>query len=223
MVTKQWIRLTASDGFDTDAYLIEPGANAQAAIILAQEAFGLNSHILALAEQFAAQGYLVLAPALYDRIGRNLIYAYDDVSSAVTALTENGFDNPISDVMGAIDYLQARGIKKIGIIGYCYGGAVAWLAAAKVPALSCAVSYYGTGILNFPAVKPLCPTIAHWGQQDPTTPAERVAEVAENNPEVTMYWYEANHGFNSDRPQFDRAAAELALQRTVKFFAEHLG
>ncbi len=127
------------------------------------------------------------------------------------------------DVEGCLDQLHREGAKKVGIVGYCYGGAVAWLAAARVPGIDAAVCYYGSAIMQFGEERPRCPTMAHWGKQDPTTPPEQVEAVARDNPDVIMHWYDAGHGFNcDDRPDFDPGAATLAGDRTRVFFRHHL-
>jgi len=216
------IRVTAADDFIIDAYWSAPEEGSQLGLILIMEAFGLNDHMHKVADRFAQAGYSVIMPALYDRIEKNMVLPYRPTDQAIAAIKQNGFDNPIADVKGCCVYLQQLGITRIGMVGFCYGGAVTWLASAQVRGIKAAVSYYGTSICHFPTVKPQCPTIAHWGTLDPSTPIDKVAVVAENNPEVTMYWYEANHGFNSDRPEYDDAAARLAWSRTLNHFQQNL-
>lgn len=233
-VTGKTIQIIAADGFHTDAYVVPANvaaanvvsvkAASKAGIICIMEAFGLNDHIRQVADDYAAQGYTVVAPSLYDRQQRNLTVGYDKIPAAVAAMLANGFDNPLQDVAGCVAYLREQGVERIGIVGYCYGGGVSWLAAARAPGINAASCYYGTAIMNFAEISPQCPTIAHWGKTDPSTPAEQVNIVQAANPQVTMYWYDATHGFNSaDRDfSFDAAAATLARQRTLEFFREHL-
>ncbi len=219
------ISVAATDGFAVDAYYVSPQVDAaKVGIICVMEAFGLNDHIRRVADDYAAQGYSVVAPSLYDRQQRNITVGYDNIPLAVEKMLANGFDNPIYDIEGCVTYLRAQGVERIGIVGYCYGGGVSWLAAARVVGINAASCYYGTAIMNFADVAPQCATIAHWGKADPTTPADKIAVVSAANPQVTMYWYDAGHGFNSDDRDFafDSNAARVARQRTLDFFREQL-
>lgn len=217
------IDIIAADGFATAAFHAVPHGEAKGGVIVIMEAFGLNQHIKELVIDFANQGYEALAPALYDRIERNLVFAYDsNIDNVIATMNNNGFDNPLADVRGAVEFLQARGIHKIAIVGYCYGGAVAWKAAAEVTGLSAAACYYGSAILRFDGIRPQCPTIAHWGKSDQSTPQALVEQIASHNPNVKMYWYDAGHGFNSSDRQasYDKDSAHLARKRTLLFFNE---
>lgn len=218
------VSIDAKDGFITDTYFVKPDRKTTAGIICVMEAFGLNDSIKAIADDYAAQGYAVVAPALYDRIERGLILDYDtELPRAIDVMNKNGFDNPLHDVAGCVDFLREQGVEKIGIVGYCYGGTVSWLAASRNPAIDAASCYYGSAIPSFPRDQPKCPTICHWGKTDPTTPENKVAPVAENNPEVIMHWYEAGHGFNSaERDSFETESATLARERTLELFKQHL-
>ena len=217
------VKINATDGFDTDAYYLaaEEGA---AGIICIMEAFGLNDPIKKVAEGYAEQGYAVIAPALYDRIERGATFDYDtELRDAVDIMLKNGFENPMHDVAGCIEFLKEQGVKRIGIVGFCYGGAVSWMAASRFSDIDAASCYYGTAILSFEDEDPKAPTIAHWGKRDVSTPAEGIQAVAKAHPQVTMYWYDAGHGFNSvERNDYDEASAKLASQRTLDFFDEKL-
>ncbi len=218
------LSIRATDGFDTGTYSVAPD-QPRAGLICVMEAFGVNDHIRRVADDYAAQGYAVLAPQLYDRIQRDADFDYHaERETAVNTMKANGFDNPMHDVTGCVEYFRQQGIQRVGIVGYCYGGAVSWLAASRNPDIAAAACYYGSAILHFLDEHPRCPTIAHWGKTDPTTPQEQVADVAAANPDVTMYWYDAGHGFNSDdrEESYDPAAATLARERTLAFFAEQL-
>lgn len=217
--------ITASDGFNTDAYFVSADNPGKAGVICVMEAFGLNSPIKKVADDYAANGFSVVAPSLYDRQGRQQCFDYyTELPAAVDAMNANGFDNPLFDVAGCIALLQQQGVERIGIVGYCYGGTVSWLAASRNTGIAAAACYYGSAILAFPDDHPRCPTIAHWGKSDPTTPAEKVAVVESANPSVASYWYEAGHGFNSRerKDSYDAAAADQASQRTLTFFRQQL-
>lgn len=217
--------ITASDGFQVDAYWVKPDTPSVAGLICIMEAFGLNDAIKQVADDYAAEGFTVIAPALYDRQGKNQCFDYyTELSAAVDAMNTNGFDQPLYDVAGCIEFLQQQGIERIGIVGYCYGGAVSWLAASRNAQIMAASCYYGSAIPAFTDDKPMCPTLAHWGKSDPTTPAEKVAAVETANPTVTSYWYDAGHGFNSKErtESYDEESADLARRRTLDFFHHHL-
>ena len=222
----EWIELEASDGHRFQAWHIRPEDEPRAALVIAMEIFGVNAHIRDVAASFAARGYEVLAPQLYDRAERNVDLPYDAEGVAKgRALREQvGWDGPIMDVAACVSHLR-RGEERLatGIVGYCYGGAVAWLAAARVQGLSCAVGYYGTAILNFMNASPKCPTMLHFGEKDATIPLDKIELLAENNPEVAIHVYDADHGFNSDlRANYDETAANLARERTLDFLEAHL-
>ncbi|MYM64182.1 dienelactone hydrolase family protein [Pseudomaricurvus sp. HS19] len=215
--------ITASDGFEFDVYVSGDVQGADAAVICVMEAFGLNDHIRAVADGYAAQGYAVVAPSLYDREAKQLEFPYSDIPRAVQSMKANGFENPIIDLRACVAWLQARGVKKIGVVGYCYGGAISWLAAARVDGIDAASCYYGTAITAFADQHPRCPTITHWGRQDVSTPEEKVSAVAADNPQVEFYWYDAGHGFNcTGRADFHPPSSALALQRTLEHFRQYL-
>ncbi|MFA5120899.1 dienelactone hydrolase family protein [Zavarzinia sp.] len=225
-MTGEWIELEADDGHKFQAWHVMPEDTPRGGVVIAMEIFGVNGHIRDLAGQFAAEGYEVLAPQLYDRVERNVDLPYDaeGVARGRKLREEVGWDGPILDVAACVAHLR-RGKEKeeVGIVGYCYGGAVAWLAAAKVDGLDCAVGYYGTAILNFMNAAPKCPTMLHFGAKDATIPQEKIEILAEKHPEVAIHVYDADHGFNSDRrANFDAAAAKLAKERTLDFLAAHL-
>lgn len=138
-IESKFTTFAASDGFIVDAYWAKAKGKCRGGLIVAMEAFGVNGHIQTVADNFAEQGYEVLAPALYDRLAKGLLFPYNNTAPAVDALKKNGFENPIKDVQGAIQFLQKQGIDRIGIVGYCYGGAVSWLAAANLPGINAAV------------------------------------------------------------------------------------
>ena len=220
-------QVESGDGTMVDCYFAEATGAAMGGVVVIMEAFGVNDHIKQVCDGYADQGYDAIAPALYDRIERNFDSGYspDGFGSAIKNMQETGFDTPILDAQACIDFLRDRASGQIGIVGYCYGGAITWLAAARCEGLGAAAAYYGTGILQFPDAQPRCPTILHFGRTDTSTPEDKVAEIAKAHPDVPIHWYEAGHGFNNDaRPDaYHAESAELALGRTIALFEENLG
>ncbi len=222
------IALAAADGFSSSAYLAEPSEKPRGAIVVLQEIFGVNSHIRAVADGYAAAGYLAIAPATFDRIERDvqLGYAADDMTrgsrlkAAVEALPAPGV---LQDIQAAVDHVARAG--KVGIVGYCWGGLLVWRSAEKVRGLSAAVAYYGGGMTvgSEPSRKPAVPTMAHFGDQDAHISVESVKAFEQAHPEVEVHLYAANHGFNCDqRGSYNAGAAATALERSLYHFGKHL-
>jgi carboxymethylenebutenolidase len=223
--------ITSSDGFVFPAYVAQPAAAPKGAIVVLQEIFGVNSHIQAVADGYAAQGYLVVAPSTFHRVQAdvNLGYTPEDVQAgiALKAAAEAMQPQVMQDVQAAIDFaakqLPAGG--KVGIVGYCWGGLLAWRAACMLTGLSAAVPYYGGGMTvgEEPKRQPKVPVMVHFGDQDTGIPLDTVQAFAAAQPGVDVRIYPANHGFNCDhRGAYNAPAAKLALERTLAFFATSL-
>ena len=226
----QFIQLTSSDGFGLSAYVAHPEGTPKAAIVVLQEIFGVNSHIQSVTDRFAAQGYLAIAPATFERVKTGVELGYTDadmtagfgLKSAVDALPGQGV---MPDVQAAIDYAAQTSGGKVGIIGFCWGGLLTWRAACTLTGLSAAAPYYGGGMTAEDEIArvPKCPVMAHFGDQDHWIPLEGVTAFAKAHPEVEVHVYAANHGFNCDqRGSFNETAANLARERTLAFFAAKL-
>lgn len=218
------IQLTSSDGFELDAYVAKPNSEPKGAVIVIQEIFGVNQHIREVTDGYAADGYFAVAPALFDRAGKNIELGYegDDITAgAGIARGKLEMDNTIADLQAAIDYASTQG--KVGIVGYCFGGLMTWMCAGRANGLSCAVGYYGGGIAGAAGLAPKVPTMLHFGDQDAHIPLSDVDKIKDANPTVAVHVYEADHGFNCDhRASYNAAAAMLAKERTLAFFSEHL-
>ena len=223
------LELTAADGFTFPAYVAEPVQNPKGGLVLLQEIFGVNSHIRAVADAFAAEGYRVVAPATFHRIKPGVELGYTDAEMgegfgykmAVDALPAPGV---MQDIQAAIDEAADGG--PVGIVGYCWGGLLTWRAACTLTGLSAAVPYYGGGMTagDDAALTPQVPVLAHFGDQDHWIPLDSVEAFRQAQPGVEVHVYAANHGFNCDqRGSFDEAAATLARQRTLAFLVKHLG
>lgn len=223
-----FVDLQATDGFSFPAYVAQPTGQPKGAVVVLQEIFGVNSHIRSVADGYANEGYLAVAPSTFHRVkpGVELGYTQDDMSAgfalktAVEALPTPGV---LQDIQAAIRHAGQAG--KVGIVGYCWGGLLTWRSACTLDGLSAAVCYYGGGMTtpDEAARQPKVPTMAHFGEKDHWIPLESVEAFRKAHPEVEVHVYKADHGFNCDqRGSYDAAAAKLARERTVAFFAKHL-
>jgi len=225
----QFVDLQAADGFKFLAYVAKPGGKPRGAVVVLQEIFGVNAHIRAVADGYAAAGYLAVAPATFHRIkaGVDLGYAPDDMSAgmalkaAVEALPAPGV---LQDIQAAINHGAQAG--KVAVVGYCWGGLLTWRSACLLTGVSAAVPYYAGGITAPAEIarSPQCPVLAHFGEKDHWIPLDGVTAFRKAHPEVEVQIYAANHGFNCDhRGAYDATAAALARERTLAFLAKHLG
>ncbi len=223
----QTITLTASDGFKLGAYLAhltDPAAKPKGAIVVIQEIFGVNSHIRNVCDRFAKEGYVAVAPAIFDRIEKNFQSGYspDEVAIARKFVASPDWAAMLRDTQAAIDAVKDVG--SVGIVGFCLGGSVVYAAATKLSGLKAAVGYYGGAIVRFADDKPNVPTLLHFGEKDTGIPMTDVDIIKSKRPDVDIQVYPgAQHGFNCDeRASFDKPSSDLAWQRTLAFFAKHL-
>jgi carboxymethylenebutenolidase len=217
------VSLTASDGHEFAAYRAAPKGEARGGLVVVQEIFGVNGHICEVVDGFAADGYDTIAPALFDRKERGVELGYDaDGVAAGRALRMSvGWDGPVFDIAAASEAVSTAG--KVGIIGYCWGGSLVWLAAARLE-LACAVAFYGGQISQFRGEAPQCPIELHFGENDAGIPPENRALIAEWEPQVPIHLYPAGHGFTCDhRPDYHAESSALGRQRSLALFAEHIG
>jgi carboxymethylenebutenolidase len=224
-----FIDLQAADGFDFPAYVASPAGKPKAGIVVLQEIFGVNSHIRSVADGYAAQGYLAVAPATFHRVkpGVDIGYAPQDMTAgsalkaAVEALPAPGV---MQDIQAAISHARQAG--KVGVVGYCWGGLLTWRSGCMLQGLSAAVPYYGGGMTTPAEIarKPKVPVLAHFGEKDHWITLTSVEAFKKAHPEVEVQVYAADHGFNCDqRGSYEAAAAQLARERTLAFFGKHLG
>ena len=220
-----WIELQAEDGHKLAAYKAEPSGKPRGGIVVIQEIFGVNSHIKSVADGYAADGYLVIAPAMFDRAQRNYDTGYSQPEIDAGRKVMQGLDwgNTMKDVAAAVASAKSAG--KVGIVGYCWGGTVAWVAAARGPGLACSVPHYGGSMPNFIGEKPKCPVMCNFGELDQSPTLEQAKAIAAAHPEIIAHFYAgAGHGFNCDhRASYNAAAAKLARERTLAFFRQHVG
>ena len=240
------IELTSSDGHKLAAWKGEPGGTPRGAVVIIQEIFGVNSHIRAVVDAYAANGYVAIAPAFFDRLERGYETGYgaDDIAAGRLRVGQLDWENTFADLAAAVAAARdIAGGARVGAIGFCWGGTVAWRAASRLGGnasgaggtsgtngagdaggLACAVAYYGGMIPNFLDDEPKAPVLLHFGEEDQTPPPETAKAIAERYPDLTeVHLYPAGHGFNCDqRGSWNAAAAASARDRTLAFLARHL-
>jgi carboxymethylenebutenolidase len=221
----EMLTLTAEDGHKLAAYRATPAGEPRGALVIVQEIFGVNSHIKNVCDGFAADGYVALAPALFDRVERDYATGYSpaDIERGRAVRGKLAVEDAVKDVRAAVREARTSG-RKVGVVGYCFGGTVAWLAATRIEGVAAAVGYYGGGVADAANEQPRCPVMLHWGETDASIPPEHWKKVAENHPKVPMHVYPAGHGFNCDeRASYHEPSARLARERTLEFFRQHVG
>ena len=215
------VRLTASDGHELDAYVARPEGEPIAGLVVVQEILGVNPHIRSVADGYAKDGFLAVAPALFDRYERGVALDYDgeDKQKALSFSKRIDIDAAVRDIAAGLDHARNETGKKCGVVGYCLGGTIALLSATRLKA-DAAVGYYGGRIARFAGEQPQAPVMLHFGKEDQHIPKEEVDTIAAAHPEVEIYWYEnAGHGFNR---QGSGAPAKLARERSVEFLKKYL-
>jgi carboxymethylenebutenolidase len=220
----QDIELTASDNFQFGGYRAEPKTSAKAAVVVIQEIFGVNHHIRAVCDRLAGEGYVAIAPSIFDRTERDFQCGYspEEIAIARKFIANPDWAAMLRDTQAAIDAVKSAG--SVGIIGFCLGGSVAYAAATKLSGLSAAIGYYGGAIVRFADDKPNVPTQLHFGEKDAGIPLSDVDTIRAKRPDVEIHVYPgAQHGFHCDeRASYDKASAAIAWPRSMAFFAKHL-
>ena len=215
--------LSSSDGFEFGAYEALPDTP-KGGVVVIQEIFGVNSHIRSVVDGYADQGYAAIAPQIFDRIEPNIELGYEetDMGRGIDlAFQQLDHEKALADIQTAIDAASVHG--KVGVVGYCFGGLLTWLSACTLSGVAAASSYYGGGVVGQAGLQAKCPVIMHFGEKDAHIPLSDVDKIKSQQPDVPVYVYDADHGFNCDqRGSFDPAAAQLARERTLAFFAEHV-
>jgi len=216
--------LMARDGHEFSTYIAKPAARARGAVVIVQEIFGLSPWVVRTADSYAAEGYLTVAPALFDRIRRKLVLGYSppEMQQAMGYRKQIDTAKAVLDIAAAAAF--ARHVGKVAVVGFCWGGTLAWAAASELP-LGAAVCYYGSGIANLLPKVPSCPTMLHFGEQDQSIPQSQIEQLRAAYPQGIYHVYPAGHAFaNDDRPDhYDAAATALARSRTNAFLAQHIG
>jgi carboxymethylenebutenolidase len=215
--------LTAADNHSLGAYRADPAGTPKGAMVVVQEIFGVNSHIRNVCDRLAAEGYMAVAPALFDRFVRDFQSGYspDEVAHARSYLAKIEWPKILLDIQAALDEVKSAG--PLGVIGFCLGGSAAFLSATRLNGLKAAVAFYGGQIVKFADEKPKCPVQMHFGETDASIPMSDVAIVKEKRPDCEIYTYPAGHGFYCDeRASFHNPSATLAWERTIAFLDKHM-
>ena len=210
------IRLKAKDGHELDAYLAEPKGEVKGGIVVVQEIFGVTDHIKRVADQYAAQGYRAIAPAMFDRVERNVTLDYSQIQKGLEYMHQLKWPNTLADLNAAAN--EIRGAGSASVVGYCWGGTVAHVAASDLT-LDAAISYYGGGVAKMLDKKPRCPIVYHFGDKDASIPLPDVEKIQKANPESPVFVYPgAGHGFNCDeRGSYSAKDAKIAFERSLEF------
>ena len=221
----QNIELKTKDGKTISAYKAEPGGKPRGGIVVIQEIWGVNSHIRDVADRYAKEGYVAIAPAIFDRIEPGVKmdqYTQETMQKGFGYMQKVDQDQALLDISAAVAEASKAG--KVGVVGFCFGGRMAWLAASRVDGIAASVPYYGGGVPQLASEKPKVPVMLHFGEKDAPIPVASVEEFKKVHPTLPVYIYAADHGFNCDqRGSYDAAAAKLAQDRTLEFFRKHVG
>jgi carboxymethylenebutenolidase len=218
------ITLKTADGAVISAYRARPSGTPKGGIVVVQEIFGVNHHIRAVADRFAAAGYLAVAPAIFDRVEKNveLPYDADGIARGYALAQKSPTPAALRDIAAAAAVAAEGG--KVGVVGFCWGGSLAYATAAHPGAITAAVGYYGGTIAKDLQATLHVPVELHFGAKDEHIPLGDVERIGRAHPDVAIYVYDAGHGFNCDeRGSYDKASADLAWGRTLAFFGKHLG
>tara|TARA_B100000949_G_scaffold98257_1_gene87712 strand:+ start:855 stop:1526 length:672 start_codon:yes stop_codon:yes gene_type:complete len=218
-------QLRAVDGFTFGAYEALPEGTPRGGVVVIQEIFGVNGHIREVTDGFAQAGYAAIAPQIFDRAERDVELGYEEADmgrGVALAFQGTERDNTLKDLQATVE--EAGKYGKVGVVGYCYGGLLTWLSACGLSGVACASAYYGGGIAGELQQEARCPVIMHFGELDAHIPMTDVEKIKTALPDVDVHVYAADHGFNCDhRASHDAGSAELARERTLTFFEEHVG
>jgi carboxymethylenebutenolidase len=218
----EFTTIMARDGHEFRAWLVPPRGRPRGAIVVVQEIFGFNSHIRAVTDGYAADGYVAIAPCLFDRVRRGIELGYSpaEMQEGSGYVTQLQPAQVLADLAAAIAVVRHAG--RVGVVGYCWGGKIAYVAACELP-IGCAVAYYGGSITKELNKHPKCPVMYHFGERDTHIPSSDIEKIKAAHPQGEFHLYPAGHGFNCDqRESFDPASAALARERSGAFFAKHL-
>jgi carboxymethylenebutenolidase len=216
------VRLHAKDGHTLDAYAVQPGVRPVGGLVIVQEIFGVNLHIREVAEGYAEDGYVTIAPALFDRIEPGVELSSDERERGMQFAQKFDPERGVYDIAAAVEWLRGLGVPGVGVVGYCLGGTMAWLSATRLP-IDAAVGYYGGQITRFLSEQPKVPVMLHFGELDTHIPQSDVDEIAKAHREVQIYRYPAGHAFNREGSSaYSASCARRARERTLAFLNQNL-
>jgi carboxymethylenebutenolidase len=218
------ITLTAADGHTLPTYRTMPDGRLRGQLVILHEFFGLNDHIRSVADRFAALGFGAIVPGLSDRAEPSAEYGYDPegIAAGRALRAKIPFEKSLLDVQAAIDFVKPDA--SVGVVGYCWGGSLAFFAATRLKDIVCAVGYYGSQIVDGVHEVPKTPTMLHFGDIDASIPLSDVEKIKRARPDVIIYVYPGKHGFNCDaRANYVPASAQIAFGRTLEFLGKHVG
>jgi carboxymethylenebutenolidase len=218
------MELTAGDGQKFSAYRADPEGTPKGAVVVVQDFFGIDTHIRKIADAFAAKGYLAIAPSLFDSVKAGVALDHDEggLAEGVELTQQVGTERAIADIQHTVDAVKTAG--KVTIIGYGWGGYLAYISGNRVNGIACTVGYYGEGIVEDYREKRKVPTLLHFGEDDPRIPLEEVGQFRSHRPDVSAFSYPgAAHAFNcDDRDSYHDAAAKAALERTLQWISQYV-
>ena len=213
----QWIELQASDSHRFAAYEAQPTGRPRGTVVVLQEIFGVNRHIQSIAQRLAEDGWRAIAPALFDRQRKDVALDYDGegIAAGKALLAALPMQTALLDVDAAVRHAAALG--PVTVLGFCWGGSLAWMAGSRMP-VNGVIAFYGGQIGLLLDNAPRVPTLTHFGEQDASIPIEVPQAIRRDQPQVVTHLYAAGHGFNCDeRPSYHLASAQLAWQRSLGF------
>jgi carboxymethylenebutenolidase len=220
----QHLSLTAADAHKLGGYRADPAGTPKGGLVVVQEIFGVNHHIRAVCDRLAAEGYVAVAPAVFDRFQRDFESGYtpDEIAHARGLLGSLNWDHMMADITAAKD--EMKGVGPVGVIGFCMGGTAAFLSACRIPGLAASVCYYGGAIAKFADEKAKCPMQMHFGEKDESILMPAVEEIKKKQPQAEIYVYpDAPHAFsNDDRASFRKEATDLSWSRTKEFLSKNM-
>jgi carboxymethylenebutenolidase len=223
MIGDFMIELTAAGGHRFSAYRADPSDTPKGAVVVLHEVFGIDPHIKKITESFAALGYVAIAPALFDRVKKNVELGYDEagLTEGLQLKGQLGAGDAMADIQATVDAVKDAG--KVAIVGYCWGGYLAYLSGNKVSGLACAIGYYGGGITDESQEKRKIPTLLHFCEEDPLIPFSEVTQFRASRPDVSAFSYPAGHGFNcAERSSYNEEAAAKAFERTLFWIGQYV-
>jgi carboxymethylenebutenolidase len=217
--------IVSKDGFEFGAYEAMPEGKPKGGIVVLQEIFGVNKHVRQVADEYAKDGYVAIAPQIFDRVERDVELGYteqpDFDKGLRIAFEDLKMDQTLLDIQASVDAMSAHG--EVGIVGYCFGGLLTWLSACHLKNITAGSAYYGGGIAEHSALVPKCPVMMHFGEKDAHIPMSDVEIIRQAQSAIDVFVYDADHGFNcSDRASYHAESAVLAKTRTLEHFELHL-